>query len=434
MKRRACGRAAARALLLLGATMAVTSEAAETLEDAWTLAETHDLGLAAARNDAEAARLDADAARGERRPLLTATGSFAQLADAPALSFGATALPEIFNHDNYLLGGLSVSVPLYTGGGIRSRIATAEADGSAFAAAAEGAAKDLRLAVAESYVTVLRAERALAVAESNVASLRDYLRDVQSMFNREVVPRNDLLSAQVALANAEQRRLHSDNGLELARATYNRRIGQPLDRAFELSPVMPAAAADLSGRAIGELEATALATRVELMVLDAQGKALGHAAEAARSRRLPQVSLSGGYQYLENEVLDRQEFATVAVGMTWAIFDGGQTRNRSDSLRLSQRASERRLADLRSIVALEVRQAWYNLQESRARTEVARDAVAQSEENLRIATQQYAVGLVNSTRVLEAEALRMLSLNNRENASLDVELARIQLARAVGEL
>ncbi len=434
MSRHLGWRAAWRAVLLLGATMAVTSAAAETLEEAWALAEAHDLGLAAARNDAEAARLDADAARGERRPLLMATGSFAQLGDAPALSFGATALPEIFDHDNYLLGGLRVSVPLYTGGGIKSRIAAAEAGGSAFTAAAEGAAKDLRLAVAESYVAVLRAERALAVAQSNVASLTGYVRDVQSMFNREAVPRNDLLSAQVALANAEQGRLQAANGLALARATYNRRIGQPLDRAFELSFAVPAAAADLSGRAIGELEELALATRVEITVLDAKGRALGYAADAESSRRLPQVSLSGGYQYLENEALDRQEFAMVAVDVTWAIFDGGQARSRSDSLRLSQRASERRLADLRSIVALEVRQAWYTLQESRARQEVARDAVAQSEENLRIATQQYATGLVNSTRVLEAEALRMQSLGNRENAALDAELARIRLARAVGEL
>jgi outer membrane protein TolC len=86
------------------------------------------------------------------------------------------------------------------------------------------------------------------------------------------------------------------------------------------------------------------------------------------------------------------------------------------------------------MLALEVRQAWFSLQESRARIDVARDAVEQSEENLRIATQQYGAGLVNSTRVLEAEALRTVSSSNRENALLDAEVARIRLARAVGEL
>jgi hypothetical protein len=91
-------REASRLVLWLGLVTAVARAGAETLEDAWTLAEANDLGLAAARTEAEAAELDARAARWERRPLLTATGSFAQLADAPAFSFGATALPEIFNH------------------------------------------------------------------------------------------------------------------------------------------------------------------------------------------------------------------------------------------------------------------------------------------------------------------------------------------------
>jgi outer membrane protein TolC len=434
MKRRSGRRSRARLALLLGAALAVTRVGAETLEDAWVLAETNDFGLAAARSDAEAAALDARAARGERRPVLMASGSFTQLQDAPAFRLGATALPEIFSHDNFGLAGLTVNMPLYTGGRIANQIAAADAGGRARTAAADGARKDLRLAVAESYVAVLRAERALAVAQSNVASLADFSRVVQSMFNREVVPRNDLLSAQVALANAEQVRLQAANGLELARAAYNRRIGQPLDRMFELAPVTLVTKPDLSSRTLAELEAKAQAARAEIAALEAQGQALGFAADAERSRRLPQVSLTGGYQYLENEVLDRQKFAMVGVDLKWAIFDGGQTRNRSDSLRLGQRATEQRLADVRSMLALETRQAWYSLQESRARIDVARDAVEQAEENLRIATQQYAAGLVNSTRVLEAEALRTMSSSNRENALLDVEVARVRLARAVGEL
>jgi outer membrane protein len=434
MKPFARRRVGLRLALLLGAAMVVTRAGAETLEDAWVLAETHDFGLAAARSDAEAAELNARAARGERWPVLMASGSFTQLQDAPAFRFGANPLLEIFSHDNFALGGLTVNMPLYTGGRIANQIAAADAGGRAGTAAADGARKDLRLAVAESYVAVLRAERALAVAQSNVASLADFLRDVRSMFNREVVPRNDLLSAQVALANAEQGRLQAANGLELARAAYNRRIGQPLDRTFELAPVTLVTTSDLSSRSLAELEAKAQAARAEIAVLEAQGQALGFAAEAERSRRLPQLSLTGGYQYLENEVLDRQKFAMVGVDLKWAIFDGGQIRNRSDSLLLGQRASEQRLADLRSMLALEVRQAWYSLQESRARIDVARDAVEQSEENLRIATKQYGAGLVNSTRVLEAEALRTVSRSNRENALLDAELARVRLARAVGEL
>ena len=69
------------------------SASAETLEEAWTLAQRNDPGLAAAQSDAEAARLDVQAAKGERWPTLMASGTFTQMRDAPAFSFGTTALP-----------------------------------------------------------------------------------------------------------------------------------------------------------------------------------------------------------------------------------------------------------------------------------------------------------------------------------------------------
>lgn len=425
-------------VVLAAGMLLALSARGETLEEAWALAQRSDLGLAAAQSDAEAARLDVEAAKGARWPTLTASGQFTQMQDAPAFSFGANTLPfqlpEVFSHDNFAMAAVSVDVPLYTGGRITSQIAAAEAGGAARTADAERTRADLRLAVAEGYVAVQRAERALAIAQSNVDSLTKYVSDVEAMFNREVVPRNDLLSAQVARANAEQGRLQAANALQLAKAAYNRRMGLPLDREFTLAPIAAAAVADSGAGTIASLEAEALQHRHEIAALSAQGEALGHAAEAERSRLAPQVSLTGGYQYLENQALDRDTFAMAGVGVRWALFDGGQVRNRSASLRQTQRATEQRLNDLRSLIALEVRQSWFTLQEARARTEVARGAVEQAEENVRIAKQQYAAGLVNSTRVLEAEALRVQSLGNRENALLDVSLAQLRLARTLGRL
>jgi len=330
------------------------------------------------------------------------------------------------------MAGVNVELPLYTGGRITNQIAAAEAGGVAREAVADRTRADLRFGVAEAYVGVQRAERSLATARSGVESLAQYVRDVESMFNREVVPRNDLLSAQVALANAEQARLQAANAVELARAAYNRRLGQALDRPFALEPI-PAMATDVGNLPLAALEAEALDKRDEVVALKAQGEALGHAAAAEKSRLLPQVSLTGGYQYLENQALDRQEFAMVGVGMRWALFDG-TVRDKSSSLRQTQRAAEQRLGELRSMIALEVRQSYLSLNEARARVDVARGAVDQAEENKHIADQQYADGLVNSTRVLEAEALRVQSLANRENAIMDVELARLRLARATGRL
>jgi len=178
----------------------------------------------------------------------------------------------------------------------------------------------------------------------------------------------------------------------------------------------------------------ALERRAELDVLDEQARAYGALAKTERARVLPQVSLSGGYNYLENDFLDDQEFASAGIGVQWALFDGGQSRKRAAALERSRRAAQDQRADAASVIALQVRQAWLEVSETRERVSVTVDAVGQAEENLRIARERYGAGLGTQTQLLEAESLRVRALTNRDNAVLDAGLARLRLARTTGML
>jgi outer membrane protein TolC len=122
------------------------------------------------------------------------------------------------------------------------------------------------------------------------------------------------------------------------------------------------------------------------------------------------------------------------VGVQWALFDGGQSRKRAAALERNRRATEQQRDDVESMIALQVRQAWLGVDETRKRVQVTADAVDQAEENLRIARERYGAGLGTQTQLLEAETLRVQALTNRDNAVLDAGLARLRLARAVGSL
>ncbi len=420
------------------ATLSAMKANAESLDEAWALALQNDHALAAVRLETQAATLDAAAARAQRYPSLTASGSFVQFQDAPAFDFSAAGIavqmPEVVDNDNTLMGSVMLSVPLYTGGRIRSAVRAAAQGQRARESGEAQAVQNTRLAVAEAYVQVLRAQRALSVAQSNETSLDAYAAEVKSMFDREMVARNDLLAADVALADARQNRSRARNAVSLARAAYNRRLGQPLTREVDLDESLPAPATPLDREPIERLTERALANRGELKALEAQALAVGYQADAERARVRPQLVLSGGYSYLGNDVLDRQDFVTASLGFSWPVFDGGVARNRSAALRRQQNAVQERRADTEAMIALEVQQAVLDSQETQARVAVTADAVTQSEENLRITRQQYQAGLVISTRVLEAESLRVISRTNHDNAVLDAALAQYRLARAVGEL
>lgn len=418
-----------------GALLAPVARA-ESLQDAWVRAGQQDRALAAVRSQAEAAALDASAARAQRWPTLAVGGSYTWFDDAPAFDFSFTGLPltppELFGGDDFATGSATLSVPLFTGGRISSSIAAAEARGRGAGAQAQGAEQDLKLAVADSYVDVLRARKALAVADSNVRTLEALAGDVGAMYERELVPKNDLLAVRVALADARQNRLRAANGAEIAQAAYNRRLGEPLDRAATLDEQVPepeALPADLAS-----LVELATERRTELAALGEQAKAYGQLAKVERSRVMPQISVNGGYHYLENQFLDDEEIAMAGVGFQWALFDGGQARKRAAAMERNRRATEEQRADAESLIALQVRQAWLGVEETRQRVQVSADAVDQAEENLRIARERYGAGLGTQTQLLEAETLRVRALGNRDNATLDAALARLRLARAVGSL
>jgi outer membrane protein len=426
-----------RRLVLLTASLGVASAAsAESLADAWALALQQDHSLAAARSQVEAAALDAQAARGQRWPTVAVTGSYTRIDDSPAFDFAWTGLPiqppPLFEDDAFAAGSAMVTIPLFAGGGIASSIAAADAKSRGADAQLLATAADIKLAVAEAYVGVLRARKAEEVARSSVRALEALARDTASLFERELVPRNELLTAQVALIDAQQNALRAGHAVEIALAAYNRRLGAPLDRQVELDEALEVT--EQLPPSLEALTALALAHRTELAAMDAQADAYAEMAKTERSRVLPRIVLSGGYRYLENQFLDDETVGMAGVGVTWSLFDGGQARKRAAALDRSRHATEHQRAEAESLVELQVRQAWLALQDALQRIDVTTGAAEQADESLRIAQERYAVGLGTQTQLLEAEALRATAQRNQADARLDAQLARLRLARAAGVL
>lgn len=429
--------AAARGVFLAMAAAPVCLRcSAETLSEAWQMGLSRNMEFAAVAAETQSARAAETAARGERWPSLTAAASYTQFDSAPQLDIVAAGMAlqaPIFPDQGYASGGVQLKLPLYTGGRISAQIGAAHKTATGAADSEAAARSSLRLAIAMAYVSVLRSQRLLQAAESSVTSLKAHASDVKLMVERELVTRSDSLAAQVALANAEQLRVQADNGVALAYASYNRLLGESSERTPELDAVLPIERA-LGEQPLNDLIQSALNARSELAALSARAEALSLESDAQRAMLLPQLALSGGYSYFENEILDRQSFAAVGIGVSWNLFDGGVVRNRSESLRRASRAAQHRLDDLRVQVQLEVRQAWLDVRAAQARIAALREARSQAEENLRMSRELYAGELGTNTQVLDAVTLQIAATNNHDNAVLDEALALLTLEHAVGRL
>ncbi|MGI9233217.1 MAG: TolC family protein [Woeseiaceae bacterium] len=415
----------------------MNSVQAENLNEAWNEALANDSTLQASRSRVAAAEAELMVARSERMPSVSASAGITHFDEAPAFDFTGAGVPGVlplFGDESMTMADARLTVPLYTGGQVGNGISAAEAMLSFTHLQSTAGVQNIKLAVASYYIGVLRARSVLAVADTNVRSLAAHVRDVDDMFKSGDIARNDYLAAAVSLADAEQRRLQARNQLDVANAAYNRALGRPLAAPVDVATDLPDVDADLDLTSLDALTDIALLNRDELEGLSAAADAYRYQARSARASSRPQLGLTGGYMALQNDFLNREEFWMLGVGLQWNLFDGGRARKKASALSYKAQAVLQERNDLRSLVELQVRQAWLRLNETTERMQLTERSVEQAEENLRVVRDRYRNGEGTNTEVLDAEVLRSRSRSNFDNAIFDAKLALYELARGVGRL
>ncbi len=407
----------------------------ESLEEAWQIALAVDRALEAKRWGALSAECSRRSAEARRYPTFTMEGTYTARTDYQAFEFstGGALQPTVlfpYAQNENAAFRCGVEIPLFTSGAIQHTIDAATETVNSAKLDTEQASRDLKMRVAEEYVAVLRAQRDVRVTETSARSLASHADDVAKLFEFGQVPRNDLLAAQVALSNAEQEVIRARHRLDASRAAYNRQTGRPLAAMVRIEdlPVKP------TEGTLDELTSEALHARREPARIASQIQTLRHLAARFRSQNKLQVNLRGEYAFEENRYRDPEGIASLGVGASWNVFDGG--RNRYQSAALERRADGliHSKKDIESKIGLEVRRAWLDVEETGRRLTVASQAIERAEENLRVASRRYKAGTAISTEVLDAESLRAQAYRNHDHANYDAVLAALRVQHATGQL
>ena len=295
--------------------------------------------------------------------------------------------------------------------------------------------QDIKLQVAEAYVSVLRALRLLEVVQSNVSSLTAHEMDATRMFQEGLVSKNDVLAVSVALVDARQTALQIENKVNMAKATYNRLLGRPLSDDFSLDDLNPAFLTDIdSHQSYDALVCSAMESRSEIKGLANLANAYNASAKSIKATALHQILANGSFYHYDQMILADNNIWEAGLLLRWDIFDGGVIQHKAKAEERKQLAVENQKKETESLIELQVRQAWLDALETAKRIGVSEQALNQAEENLKVTKNRHAQELGNNTDVLDAETLRIKSRTNYTHAVYDAILADIRLRRAVGNL
>ena len=132
-----------------------------------------------------------------------------------------------------------------------------------------------------------------------------------------------------------------------------------------------------------------------------------------RAATRPQVSFLVANLYQNVRFLPTEaDSGAAAFVLNWTLFDGGKSRRHALALEQRAAADICRRDDLAAGIKLQVRSAWLTCQENQRRIPLTRAAIAQAEENLRVARSRYIQQRGTNSEVLDAETARVQSYDN----------------------
>jgi outer membrane protein len=329
----------------------------------------------------------------------------------------------------------TLSQPLFTGGAnlANYRLETLGVDISK--TNVEVAKRDIILQVRENYFNILTAEKAVGVAQQTVKQFEAQLEVSKAFFEVGIVAKNDVLQAEVRLANARQGLVRAENALAVTRASFNTLLRRDINAPVRVVDILEQRAPILG---FEESVDEALRYRHEIKAAQLSIQQAKEAVKIARADYFPTLSLLGNYNrtseepYLSGDMrADRWSVQGLA---TYTIFEWGRTAYRVGESKVKVNQAENSKTQLVEGIIFEVKQAYLNVLEAEKNIGVAQKAIEQGEENLRLNEERYKYQVATATEVLDAVTLLAQASINYYSALRDFNIAKARLDRAMGKM
>ena len=429
----------ALAVFLLFSPSAASAQAL-TLEESIAIALKNSYVLDIAKEGVKGAQAQKKEALTGFLPKFSTTYSYTRLNEEPNFYFpgfppgippGRMVTGTIDNYN----WGIEARQPLFAGGGILANYQAFKiAEDTALV---EQTAKSLDVIqdVKIAYFNILRTQRLTQTAMQQVEMLAAHCDVAENFYRVGLIPKNDMLQAEVELANGRQTLVKAKNGVESTKARLNTILKRDVLTAVEVVDILDYQPLRQS---FEECLTIARQRRPELKMSELRIEQAGKMVRAAQSEYFPAISLVGNYGRFGDtaslsgtQYKDTESWQVMAVA-NWNFWEWGKTKYRVDAGKARENQALDQSRELNDQIALEIKNAFLVLQEAESQIAVSKKVIEQAEENFRIAEARYKERVARSTEVLDAQTLLTKAKAEYANALADYNIAHARLQRAMG--
>ncbi|WP_348798944.1 TolC family protein [Flavobacterium adhaerens] len=400
----------------------------EAIQLAWT--KSNEVSLANTKVDTKKHELQS--VKNNQYPDLAISGQFLGLNEPTFTSSLSTGSEDIPVPGHVTVGQASLKVPIFAGMKIHNGIKLQDNLYQAETAMASKTKEDVAMRVINHYANLYKAQRTIELIKENQKSAQQRVTDFEAMEKNGIIPRNDLLKAQLQVSKLQ---LSLDEALNTETIlNYNLVTLLKLPSGTKLV-VNENDLINFPKSEVPTSEQPALENRKDLEALQFQSKASENNINMAKSGYYPVVAITGGYAAFNiQHIMQLENAMFLGLGVTYdlsGILKNGTEVKIAKSKALEVKDSEEILKDN---IRIQVQQAITNYDLAIKQNAVLTEAVEQSVENYRIVKDKHENGLADTNDLLDADIEQLRSKISETIAKVDVIQKYYELLSTTGQL
>ena len=395
-----------------------------------------------AENDIFKSQLDGKVATSAFLPSVDANGSGIYVTPNQGMSG-----MDLIMKGTYM-AGITLTQPLYAGG----RIVTGKKMSKI---GEEAAGEKMRMTRAEvisdadnAYWTYVSVQEKLRMVEDLKAQMDILLSQVSVSAGAGMATDADLLTVKAKRSEVEYQLQKVAGGVELCRMALCRVVGVPFDTQIVTGDTF---LSDAETCLSDDVTALSVDSRPELKLLQTQIDVAKNQVRLTRGEYLPSLAVVGAYMnygniklssmvdagdgtYVPYEQKLHKGMCAAMLSLSIPIFHWGEGYNKVRKAKADVSNAVLDYQKNEKLMTLEARQAETNLRDSRALISCAKDALAQSEENLRVVSNRYSASMCPLSDYLTARFQWHQSKSNLVEAVTQYHISLTDYLRATGIL
>ncbi len=389
------------------------------------------LGLKSTREGTAASQAAKKAQRTQFYPTFSTSYQYDRLDE------GITADGFVLTPEKQYSFVTSFSQPIFTGFKLLRQYDIAKLGLNKAKITEEMTRQDIILDAKNAYFQLLQTQKLYDVAQKTVVQISAQKDVAENFYKVGMTSLNDLLQAQVELANAKQDLIVAKNNMNTAESNFNTLLRRPINAPVILKDVLTYKPFD---ETLEYCLSNAEKNRWEIRIANLDVAISQKQYQLAKKDYYPTVDLTGNYYEHGTDwdvnggpgIYDPSGWQISAVAK-WNFWEWGRTSYGVKEKYSQWSQAKIKKQEIVDNILLEVKTAYLTTEQAERAIKTVETAIEQAKENFRINQERYKEQIATQTDVLVAQTLLTRTMTNYYNALYRFKISKAKLYRAIGQ-